>query len=123
MAINIFYEVYTDILFIKSLLYSSSLKYCAARIVIERRNSKETLRVLNWLSFACRRKLHKCILVFKYLTVPKYLTQYFTSNRAFHDHAIRSSCNDLHSQKPKHNRERQNLSMRNNLVEHSTRLY
>jgi len=34
--------------------------------------------------------------------VPKYLTLYFTRNRAFHDHATRRS-NDLHPPKPKHN--------------------
>jgi len=36
----------------------------AARIILRRKTSKDTLRVLNWLSLACRRKLHKCILVF-----------------------------------------------------------
>ena len=33
----------------------------AARIILRRKTSKDTLRVLNWLSLTCRRKLHKCI--------------------------------------------------------------
>ena len=76
----------------------------AARIILRKKTSKDILRVLNWLSLACRRKLHKCTLVFKCLNnlVPKYLTQFFTRNRAFHDHATRRS-NDLHPPKPKHN--------------------
>lgn len=36
----------------------------AARIILQRKTSKDTLLVLNWPSLACRRKLHKCILDF-----------------------------------------------------------
>ena len=69
-----------------------------------KRNKRIIEALLNWLSLACRRKLHKCTLVFKCLNnlVPKYLTQFFTRNRAFHDHATRRS-NDLHPPKPKRN--------------------
>ena len=58
--------------------------------------------MLNWLNVASRKKMHKCILVFKCLNnlVPKYLMQYFTRNADLHDHATRRS-NDLHPPKPK----------------------
>ena len=48
----------------------------AARIILGRKTSKNAFRLLNWLSLACKRKLHKCSLVFKCLNnlVPKYLT-------------------------------------------------
>ena len=67
----------------------------AARNAILRRKTS------NWLSLACRRKLHKCTLVFKCLNilVPKYLTEYFIRNMAFHDYGTRKS-NDLHPPKP-----------------------
>ena len=57
----------------------------------------------NWLSLACSRILHKSILIFAYLNnlVPKYLIQYFTRNRAFHDRITRSI--KLHPQRSKHN--------------------
>ena len=60
--------------------------------------------MLNWLSLACKRKLHKCSLVFKCLNnlVPKYLTEYFIRNKAFHHYGTRRS-NDLHPPKPKTN--------------------
>ena len=53
----------------------------AARIIL-RNTSNDTFRGLNWLNLASRRKMHKCILVFKCLNnlVTKYLTQYFTRN-------------------------------------------
>ena len=60
------------------------------------------------LRLACRRKLHKCILVFKCLNklVPKYLTDYFIRNKAFHDYGTRRS-NDLKPPlKSKNNMER-----------------
>ena len=48
--------------------------------------------------------MHTYILVFKCLNnlVPKYLTQYFTSNADLHNHATRRS-NDLHPPNPKCN--------------------
>ena len=72
-------------------------------LFFKRKTSKDTLRVLNWLSWACRRKLHKRILVFKYLNnlVKKYLTQCFTRNMAFYDHLTWRSI-ELHTPKPKH---------------------
>ena len=59
----------------------------AARIILRRKTSKNAFHLLNWLRLTCRRKLHKCILVFKCLNnlVPKYLTEYFIRNKAFHD--------------------------------------
>ena len=66
--------------------------------------SNDTFCVLNWLNLASRRKMHKCILVFKCLNnlAPKYFTQYFTRNADLHDHATKRS-NDLHPPKPKRN--------------------
>ena len=54
----------------------------------------------NWLNLASRRKMHKCILVFKSLNnlVHKYLKQYFTRTADLHDHATTRS-NDLHPPK------------------------
>ena len=68
----------------------------AAQIILRKNTSNDTFCVLNWLNLASRRKMHKCILVFKSLNnlVPKYLTQYFTRNVDFHDHATRRN-NDL----------------------------
>ena len=79
----------------------------AARIILRRKTSKNAFHLLNWLSLACRRKLHKCSLVFKCLNnlVPKYLTEYFIRNKAFHDYRTRRS-NDLHPPKPKNNMEK-----------------
>ena len=76
----------------------------AARIIIRKNTSNDTFCVLNWLNLASRRKMHKCILVFKCLNnlVPKYFMQYFTRNADLHDHATRRS-NDLHPPKPKRN--------------------
>ena len=39
----------------------------AARIILRRKTSKNAFHLLNWLSLACRRKLHKCSSVFKCL--------------------------------------------------------
>ena len=66
-----------------------------------RSNDLRPFHLLNWLSLACKRKLHKCNLVFKCLNnlVPKYLTEYFIRNKAFHDYGTRRS-NDLHPPKP-----------------------
>ena len=65
------------------------------------------------LSLACRGKLHKCLLVnvFGCLNnlLLKYLIQYFTRNRAFHDRVTRSI--NLHPPKPKHKMERRTLIM------------
>ena len=36
----------------------------AARIILRKKTSNETFRVLNWLNLASRRKMHKSILVF-----------------------------------------------------------
>ena len=79
----------------------------ATRIILRRKTSKNAFHLLNWLSLACRRKLHKCSLVFKCLNnlVPKYLTEYFIRNKAFHDYRTRRS-NDLHPPKPKNNMEK-----------------
>ena len=76
----------------------------AARIILQKNTSNDTFCALNWLSLASRSKMHKCILVFKYLNnlVPKCLTQYLTGNADLHDHATRSS-NDLQPLKSKRN--------------------
>ena len=76
----------------------------AARIILRKNTSNDTFCALNWLNLASRRKMHKCILVFKSLNnlVPKYLTQYFTRNVDFHDHATRRN-NDLHPPRPRRN--------------------
>ena len=52
---------------------------CKQALILRWKTSKDSLHVLNWLSLACRRTLHKCILVFKCLNnlVPKYLNQVF----------------------------------------------
>ena len=72
----------------------------AARIMLWSNTSNDTFCVLNWLNLASRRKMPKCILVFKSLNnlVPKYLKQYFTRNADLNDHATRRS-NDLHPPK------------------------
>ena len=76
----------------------------AARIILRKNTSNDTFCALNWLNLASRRKMHKCILVFKSLNnlVPKYLTQYFTRNVDFHDNATRRN-NDLHPPRPRRN--------------------
>jgi len=76
----------------------------AARIILRRNTSKNAFDLLTWLSLACRRKLHRCSLVFKCLNnlVPKYLTEYFIRNKVFHHYGTRRS-NDFHPPKPKAN--------------------
>ena len=76
----------------------------AVRIILRRKTSKNAFHLLNWLSLACRRKLHKCSLVFNCLNnlVPKYLTEYVIRNKAFHDYGSRRN-NDLHPPKLKTN--------------------
>ena len=76
----------------------------AARIILRENTSNGTFCALNWLNLASRRKMHKCILVFKCLNnlVPKYLTQYFKRNADLHNHATRRS-NHLRPPKPKRN--------------------
>ena len=75
-----------------------------ARIILKRKTSKNAFHLQNWLSLACRRKLHKCSLAFKCLNnlVPKYLTEYFIRNNVFHDYGSRRS-DDLHPPTPKIN--------------------
>ena len=75
-----------------------------AAIILWKNTSNDTFHVLNWLTLSSRRKMQKCILVFKCLNnlVAKYLTQYFTRNADLHDHA--TTCtrrNNLHTPKPK----------------------
>ena len=73
---------------------------CRALQCQQNHAAQMTLSVcLNWLNLASRRKMHKCILVFKCLNnlVPKYLVQHFTRN-----HATRRR-NNLHPPKPKRN--------------------
>ena len=55
------------------------LQNCAAQIIFRKNTSNDTFCVLNWLNLASRRKMHKCILVFKCLNnlVSKYVMQYF----------------------------------------------
>ena len=78
------------------------LQNCVAQIILRKKTSNDTFRVLNGLNLASIRKMHKCILILEYLNnvVPKYLTQYFTRNVDLHDHATRRR-NDLHPPKPK----------------------
>ena len=47
----------------------------AAQIILRKNTSNDTFCVLNWLNLASRRKMHKCILVFKSLNnlVPSIL--------------------------------------------------
>ena len=78
----------------------------AALIILWKNTSNDTFHVLNWLTLSSRRKMHKCILVFKCLSnlVAKYLTQYFPRNADLHNHA--TTCtrrNNLHPPKPKCN--------------------
>ena len=77
----------------------------AAWIILRKNTSNDSFCVLNWLNVASRKKMHKCILVFKCLNnlVPKYLMQYFTRNADLHDHATWRSKFDLHPPKPKCN--------------------
>ena len=77
----------------------------AARIILRKNTSNDTFCVLNWLNLASRRKMHKCILVFKCLNnlVPKYLTQYFTRNADLHNYYATRRSNDVHPPKPKRN--------------------
>ena len=84
----------------------------AAWIILRKNTSNDTFCVLNWLNVASRKKMHKCIPVFKCLNnlVPKYLMQYFTRNADLHDHATRRS-NDLHPPKRKCNMGKRTLSM------------
>ena len=80
------------------------LQNSAARIILREEHSNHAFCVLNCLNLASRRKMHKCIPVFKCLNnlVPKYFTQYFTWNADLYDHATRRS-NDQHPPKPKRN--------------------
>ena len=80
------------------------LQNSAARIILREEHSNHAFCVLNCLNLASRRKMHKCIPVFKCLNnlVPKYFTQYFTRNADLYDHATRRS-NDQHPPKPKRN--------------------
>ena len=73
----------------------------AARIILQRESSKNTFHVLNWVDLSTRRKIHKCILVFKCLNnlVPEYLSEYFTRNYNIHSYNTRRK-NDLHLPKP-----------------------
>ena len=69
----------------------------------QNRAAQKTLSVcLNWLNLASRKKMHKCIVVFKCLNnlVPKYLVQYFTRNGDLYNHATRRR-NNLHPPKLK----------------------
>jgi len=54
----------------------------AARIVLRRDSSKDTLNVLGWTELETKRKRHKCVLVYKCHNnlVPQYLSYYITGN-------------------------------------------
>ena len=54
-----------------------------AAIILWKNTSNDTFHVLNWLTLSSRRKMQKCILVFKCLNnlVAKYLTQYLQGMR------------------------------------------
>ena len=75
---------YADVAWMKSQkddakIFNRLTKPCASMIILRRKlTSKDTLRVLNWLSLARRKKLHKCNLVFKCLNnlVPKILLSF-----------------------------------------------
>ena len=60
-----------------------------------------TFDILNWVELSTRRKIHKCVLVFKCLNnlVPEYLSGYFTRNSSIHSYNTRSK-NNLHLPKP-----------------------
>ena len=74
----------------------------AARIVLRRDSSKDTLNVLGWVELETKQKRHKCALVYKCLNnlVPKYLSGYFTRNFNVHNYNTRRRT-DLHLPKPK----------------------
>ena len=61
----------------------------AARIILQWESSRNTFDILNWVELSTRRKIHKCVLVFKCLNfvVSGCLSGYFTRNSSIH------SCN------------------------------
>ena len=73
----------------------------AARIILQRESSRNTFDILNWVELSTRRKIHKCVLVFKCLNnlVPEYLSGYFTRNSSIHSYNTRRK-NNLHLPKP-----------------------
>ena len=80
----------------------------AARIILKRNTSKDAFGLLNWVWFVklnlnWRRKMHKCILVYKWINnmVPEYLCSYFIRNSTFHSYNTRR--HDLHLPKPNRN--------------------
>ena len=73
----------------------------AARIILQRESSRNTFDILNWVELSTRRKIHKCVSVFKCLNnlVPEYLSGYFTRNSSIHSYNTRRK-NNLHLPKP-----------------------
>ena len=57
----------------------------AARIVLRRNRTENCLSSLNWLHLSTRRKIHRCVLVFKISNncVPVYFNNYFTKTQTF----------------------------------------
>ena len=79
----------------------------AARIILRRElsgeSSRDTFDILKWTDLETNRKIHKCVLVFKFLLhnlFPEYLSNYFSRNSCFHTHNTRRK-SDLHLPKPK----------------------
>ena len=69
----------------------------AARIILQRSNTGDSLSVLNWMSLEHRRAMHVCNLVFKCLNehVPEYFIDYFSQNHNVHKYNTRRK-NDLY---------------------------
>ena len=76
----------------------------AAHIILQCGSSQNTFRLMKWINLASRRKMHKCIQVFKCQNnfVPGYLRDYFVKNSSFHSYNTRRK-HDLHLPNLKHN--------------------
>lgn len=74
----------------------------AARIVIQRKNSKDAISILGWIDLKTHRETNKCTLVYKCLKglVPEYLHDYFSKNSDFHSYNTRRK-KDIHLPKCK----------------------
>ena len=76
----------------------------AARIIAKCDSSADAFDILKWKDLETKRKLHKCILVYKCLNnlVPDYLGNYFNKNLDYHNYNTRRK-RDLHLPQPKRN--------------------
>ena len=60
-------------------------------IILKRNTSKDSFGLVNWVNLSLRRKMHKCILVYKCVNnmVSGYLCSYFLGNSNFQSHNTR----------------------------------